>query len=280
MSALMRSRSLPTNIPNETNVEYYKQRAHGDAGLIVTEGTLICQQGTEWPHTPDIYTAEHVAPWRKITDVVHAEGAKIFSQLWHIGRANHPDMPEQIASGEPVWAPSTISARGGKFGTLPEQPGYATPTELPRFYREQRYGDMGIPLEDTLVTFKHVITELDRMKLAYIAILRYVAVLDPVIDGRKLRGTQHDVITAYRPLIKNSKLIRNGGLTPSEAADLIQSGTIDAAAFGMPWISHPDMQKRFEAGKRLDEPIDFNNLYWHEGMTVEQGYSDYASVIA
>ena len=81
-------------------------------------------------------------------------------------------------------------------------------------------------------------------------------------------------------MIKNSKLILNGGLTPSEAADLIQNGTIDAAAFGMPWISHPDMQKRVEAGKPLDEPIDFNNLYWHEGITVEQGYSDYASIIA
>ncbi|KIJ31006.1 hypothetical protein M422DRAFT_267426 [Sphaerobolus stellatus SS14] len=177
ISALTRNRSLPTNIPNDTNVDYYKQRAHGGAGLIVIEGTLICQQGTEWPHAPGIYTAEHVAAWRKITDVVHAEGAKIFSQLWH---------------------------------------------------------------QPTLAIFKYVITELDAIKLAYIAILQYVAAQDLVIDG-KLHATQHDVIAAYQPLIKNSNFILNGGLTPSEAADLIQSGTIDAAAFRMLWISHPDM---------------------------------------
>lgn len=45
MSALTRSRSVPTSVPNEVNVEYYTQRAKGGAGLIVTEGALILQQG-------------------------------------------------------------------------------------------------------------------------------------------------------------------------------------------------------------------------------------------
>ena len=45
MSALTRSRSVPTNVPNAVNVEYYRQCAEGGAGLIVTEGTLITQQG-------------------------------------------------------------------------------------------------------------------------------------------------------------------------------------------------------------------------------------------
>ena len=41
MSALTRSRSVPKNVPNTLNLEYYQQRAN--AGLIVTEGTLIAQ---------------------------------------------------------------------------------------------------------------------------------------------------------------------------------------------------------------------------------------------
>ena len=45
MSALTRSRSVPANVPNDLNLEYYIQRARGGAGLITTEGTLICQQG-------------------------------------------------------------------------------------------------------------------------------------------------------------------------------------------------------------------------------------------
>lgn len=56
MSALTRNRALPTNVPNELMVEYYRQRAES-AGLIVSEGILICQQGyvcvlvSREPHT-------------------------------------------------------------------------------------------------------------------------------------------------------------------------------------------------------------------------------------
>lgn len=45
MSALTRDRSVPDDVPNATNVEYYKQRAEGGAGLIVTEGALVSKQG-------------------------------------------------------------------------------------------------------------------------------------------------------------------------------------------------------------------------------------------
>lgn len=45
MGPLTRSRAVPTNVPNDTMLEYYVQRAKGGAGLIITEGTLITQQG-------------------------------------------------------------------------------------------------------------------------------------------------------------------------------------------------------------------------------------------
>lgn len=45
MSPMTRGRSVPTNVPNDINVEYYRQRAAGGAGLIVTEGVIITQQG-------------------------------------------------------------------------------------------------------------------------------------------------------------------------------------------------------------------------------------------
>ena len=40
-----RLRSDSTHVPSDLYVEYYKQRAVGGAGLIVTEGVLIAQQG-------------------------------------------------------------------------------------------------------------------------------------------------------------------------------------------------------------------------------------------
>ena len=57
MSALTRSRSVPTNVPNSVNVEYYKQRAAGGAGLIVSEGTLVAQQGCV------LFRSSHIRKW-------------------------------------------------------------------------------------------------------------------------------------------------------------------------------------------------------------------------
>ncbi|KAK7034018.1 hypothetical protein VNI00_012449 [Paramarasmius palmivorus] len=130
MAALTRSRSVPTHVPNDVNVEYYRQRTKGGAGLIVSEAILVSQQGTEWPHAPGIWSAEHVEGWKKVTKAVHEEGGIIYAQLWHAGRVSHPDAPEQQAAGVPVYAPSAIAANGGKFRFLPGEPGYVTPTEV------------------------------------------------------------------------------------------------------------------------------------------------------
>ncbi|KAJ7616468.1 flavoprotein NADH-dependent oxidoreductase [Roridomyces roridus] len=123
MSALTRSRSSAT-VPNDIMKLHYDQRAAGGAGLIVTEAILIARQGTEWPNAPGIWNDEQVAGWKKIVD-------SIYAQLWHVGRVAHPKAPEQIAAGVPVYAPSAISARGGKFRHIEGATGYVTPTEVP-----------------------------------------------------------------------------------------------------------------------------------------------------
>lgn len=81
MASLTRNRSLPTTVPNDANVEYYTQRAKGGCALIMAEGTLISQQGTEWPHAPGIWSEEHVDGWKKVTDSVHDAGALMFCQV-------------------------------------------------------------------------------------------------------------------------------------------------------------------------------------------------------
>ncbi|TFK21234.1 flavo protein NADH-dependent oxidoreductase [Coprinopsis marcescibilis] len=129
MSALTRNRA-PNTVPTELMKDYYVQRARGGAGLIVTEGTLITRQGTEWEYVPGIWSPEQVSGWKKITDAVHTEGTYIYAQLWHLGRVSHPDAPQQKLAGTPVYAPSAIAARGGKFRFLPGEPGYTTPTEI------------------------------------------------------------------------------------------------------------------------------------------------------
>lgn len=88
---------------------YYTQRA--GAGLIITEGSQISQQGVGYPATPGIHTDAQVTGWKDITDSVHQRGGHIFCQLWHCGRVSHPSFQE----GEPPVAPSAVRPEGQAF---------------------------------------------------------------------------------------------------------------------------------------------------------------------
>ncbi|KAK7455750.1 hypothetical protein VKT23_010782 [Stygiomarasmius scandens] len=131
MAAMTRDRNVPMNVPTDLMVEYCRQRARGGAALIVSEAVVVSQQGTPWAHPPGIWNEEQVRAWKKITDAVHQEGAYIYAQLWHVGRISHAEAPEQIASGEPVYAPSAIVAReSGNFRFIPGQPSCSMPSEI------------------------------------------------------------------------------------------------------------------------------------------------------
>ncbi|PYE88789.1 alkene reductase [Phyllobacterium leguminum] len=105
MAPLTRNRS-PNATPTELAVTYYTQRA--TAGLIVSEGTAITQQGQGYADVPGLYAPEQLAAWRKVTDAVHAEGGKVVAQIWHVGRVSHTSL--QPGGAAPV-APSAIQAK-------------------------------------------------------------------------------------------------------------------------------------------------------------------------
>ena len=88
MAPLTRCRATLEHVPTDIMIEYYRQRA--TAGLIITEATMVAEGHSAFYREPGIYSDEQVAAWQKITDAVHAEGGKIFIQLWHGGRACHP----------------------------------------------------------------------------------------------------------------------------------------------------------------------------------------------
>lgn len=122
MAPLTRGRSTE-RVPNDLMVEYYTQRA--TAGLIISEATAISEQGYGWHGAPAMYTDEHVAGWRKITDSVHAAGGRMFLQLWHMGRVSHPD----YLHGELPVAPSPIAAVGEAHTPTVKKP-FVVPREL------------------------------------------------------------------------------------------------------------------------------------------------------
>ncbi|KAJ6469260.1 hypothetical protein C8R45DRAFT_1016508 [Mycena sanguinolenta] len=128
MSAMARNRADATRVPNHIMKKYYLQRALGGAGLIVTEATSISPHGSLYDRTPGIWSIEQVAGWKRITNVVHLAGSKIYCQLWHAGRLANSEGP--LAG--PVYGPSAIPARAGKgcFPYLPVPQQYRIPTEI------------------------------------------------------------------------------------------------------------------------------------------------------
>ena len=81
----------PNNIPDDNVVEYYRKRAAGGVGLIITEGTCIGHKAASgYPDVPFIAGEEALAGWKKVVDAVHAEGGKIAPQLWHVGAFRKP----------------------------------------------------------------------------------------------------------------------------------------------------------------------------------------------
>jgi N-ethylmaleimide reductase len=90
MAPLTRNRAVEGLMPGPLTVEYYRQRA--SAGLIIAEATQISPMGQGYVDTPGIYSPGQVQAWRKVTDAVHAEGGRIFLQLWHVGRISHTSL--------------------------------------------------------------------------------------------------------------------------------------------------------------------------------------------
>ncbi|ADO69292.1 alkene reductase [Stigmatella aurantiaca] len=123
MAPMTRSRAIEGNVPNPLASTYYVQRA--SAGLLITEATQVSPQGVGYIRTPGIHSPEQVAGWKKLVEAVHAEGGKIFAQLWHVGRVSHPDFHDGAL---PV-APSALAAEGEVF-TLRGKTQMVTPRAL------------------------------------------------------------------------------------------------------------------------------------------------------
>ncbi len=124
MAPMTRSFS-PDNVPDEVVAAYYRRRAEGGTGLIITEGV-----GVDHPaaigagsgiaeRIPFLHGEDALAGWRIAVEAVHAAGGFIFPQLWHQGviriegTGRFPDAPSMRPSG--VWGP----AEG--YSTVPKE---------------------------------------------------------------------------------------------------------------------------------------------------------------
>lgn len=124
MAPLTRVRTEPGHVPGALMAEHYAQRA--SAGLLIAEATMIMEGNSAFQFEPGIYSEAQIAGWKQVTDAVHAKGGKIVLQIWHGGRACHPD----LNNGKVPVAPSALAITNDMVHTAKGKQPYTVPREL------------------------------------------------------------------------------------------------------------------------------------------------------
>lgn len=125
---------------NDMNVEHYSQRA-SKGGFLLTEAcpisrrvcdqipyfqstcVLTSAQAAGYPGVPGIFTESQIAAWKKVTNAVHAKGAYIYCQLWHVGRATVPALIEGLQALSSSDIPISGKALNGQeYSNTPPKP--------------------------------------------------------------------------------------------------------------------------------------------------------------
>jgi len=338
MAPLTRMRSDPGDIPSDLMVEYYSQRASKD-GLIISEATPVSIRGNGYAGAPGIYSDHQIEGWRRVTDIVHAKGGRIFLQLWHVGRQSHTDLQP---NGEPPVAPSAIAAEGHAYTRQGEVP-FSMPRalaleQIPGIVEEFRagaeralhagfdgveihgangylpdqflqdgtnkrtdeYGGLienrarflleitqaaisvwgadrvGVRIapsgtygsmsdSNPAATFGYVVTELDRIGIAYLHVVEpRIKGTEEIAEGKAPIAAQH-----LRPKFDRT-LIAAGGFTAESAAAIVEAGDADLVAFGRHFVSNPDLPERIRRNLPLNR-YDRSTFYGGDG----RGYIDY-----
>ena len=96
----------PNGVPTSDVAGYYKRRAQGGTGLIITEGTTVNDKvATMDANIPQFHGEEALTGWKNVVDEVHSVGGKIIPQLWHVGmarvaeKAPYPELSSAGPSG-------------------------------------------------------------------------------------------------------------------------------------------------------------------------------------
>ncbi|MBO0681280.1 NADH:flavin oxidoreductase [Mycolicibacterium sp. S2-37] len=84
--APMTRQASPGGVPGADVAEYYRRRAAGGVGLIITEGVRLPDPAAGYPYSiPTLAGEDVLAGWTRVVEAVHSEGGTIAAQLWHQG---------------------------------------------------------------------------------------------------------------------------------------------------------------------------------------------------
>lgn len=106
MAPMTRERS-PGGIPGPDVVAYYRRRAAGGVGMIITEGSAPDEAGAFGAAVPRFNDTSSGA-WAAIVQAVHEEGARLVPQLWHVGAFE----PSMVGMTDSLAASTRLSPSG------------------------------------------------------------------------------------------------------------------------------------------------------------------------
>jgi len=105
----------PGYVPGPHVADYYRRRAEGGVGLIITEGTTVPHKASNgYENVPACHGEEAMAGWKQVVEAVHAAGGKIAPQIWHVGSVRREGIgPDKSVPG---YSPSGLFKPGKENG--------------------------------------------------------------------------------------------------------------------------------------------------------------------
>ncbi len=79
--------NLGTNTAlTDDQIAFYAERSEGGVGMVITEGLSVHPTSSPNSTVPFAFDASLVGDFKRLADAVHAGGAAMIGQLWHVGR--------------------------------------------------------------------------------------------------------------------------------------------------------------------------------------------------
>lgn len=113
----------PQGVPGDDVAAYYRRRAEGGTGMIITEGVGVDHPaalgggGVDGDRVPHMYGPAALSGWHHVVAEVHAAGGLIVPQLWHQGVMR--DRGTGLSSEPESVGPSGIWGPSGRVATSP-----------------------------------------------------------------------------------------------------------------------------------------------------------------
>jgi len=116
-------------MPTDWHLVHLGSHATGGFGLVMSEATAVVPEGRISPEDTGIWSDEHIAPWRRITEFVRSQGATVGIQLAHAGRKASAYAPFAAETGN---VPDSAGGWQSVAPTARAFTGHAAPQVLDR----------------------------------------------------------------------------------------------------------------------------------------------------